>query len=140
MENPRGNCAPALPGMVWYGMERYGCYDYGMVVYRWYGMVVYRWYGMAWFGYGMVVYHWYGMVGAAALPGEANHAHSIATAPRDPLLHLKHTRLLTFIPLFHCAAKKEPCLAVTPTYEICCQSARPTQMYNDDTLLWVAAK
>ena len=72
MENPRGNCAPALPGMVWYGMDVIvmvwwcivGLVWYGIVWYNArYGMVVYRWYGMAWFGYGMVVYHWYGMVG-----------------------------------------------------------------------------
>ena len=69
MENPRGNCAPALPGMVWYGMERYGCYDYGMVVYRWYGMVGMVWYGMTWYGTmsGMV---WWCIVGMVQPPSQ----------------------------------------------------------------------
>ena len=113
MENPRGNCAPALPGMVWYGMV-------------WYNAMV--WYGMAW--YGGVSLVWYGRYGAAVLPGEANHAHSIATAPREALLHLNILHCLQH--LFLCSTvqqKNEPCFAATPTYEICCQSARPTRMH-----------
>ena len=57
MENPRGNCAPALPGMVWYGMD--------VIVMVWWCIVGLVWYGIVWYNarYGMVVYRWYGMVG-----------------------------------------------------------------------------
>ena len=58
--------------------------------------------------YGGVSLVWYGRYGAAALPGEANHAHSIATTPREALLHLNILDIYSFVPL--CSKKMSPAL------------------------------